>query len=312
MGRKYVTEVAVQMTCSMMVLLQEENLRNFGQLIPEQMPPFHIYAVCRRPRVSVDPAKWTFGVEVVTGHFLVHQAADVASIDFEVPQFQPPLTEIRTSWPNTTLELVDATGAVASGGKAALLATQVGPAGEHELGLEVLYVGQAYGAAGRREAPARLESHSTFQRILGEAVRRSPDREIWIVLMAFQGELVLHADPAVAAETSDAVNEQHIDTVLRTPITAQQKINFTEAALIRYFRPEYNETFKDTFPSPAHSSYRSCYDLDLNMVILQVESTSICSCLWTENVKAAWIHLAKFPLHDTNARMEMLRVLPST
>jgi hypothetical protein len=44
--------------------------------------------------------------------------------------------------------------------------------------------------------------------------------------------------------TTTEEDDEHIDSVLGTEITEQQQINFTKAALIRYFDPEYNVLFR--------------------------------------------------------------------
>ena len=41
---------------------------------------------------------------------------------------------------------------------------------------------------------------------------------------------------------------KHTQRIIHTRVTQQQRINFTEAALIRYFEPPYNKIFKSQFP----------------------------------------------------------------
>ncbi|MCK5171805.1 MAG: hypothetical protein KAR47_00325, partial [Planctomycetes bacterium] len=94
--------------------------------------------------------------------------------------------------------------------------------------------------------------------------------------------------------------------VTNTDITEQQQVNFTEAALIRYFQPPYNKIYKNSFPDPAHSTYSECYDIDLNMVCVEVQTEDLMLRLWSEHVEPKWIHFCSFPLHSREDRIYML------
>ena len=90
--------------------------------------------------------------------------------------------------------------------------------------------------------------------------------------------------------------------VLTTPITEKQRIGFTEAALIKYFLPEFNDKFKKNFPSRKDGTYTECYDLDLNAVVVELDTSDIKSHLWTSTVDANPFHHAYFPLHSEESR----------
>lgn len=85
----------------------------------------------------------------------------------------------------------------------------------------------------------------------------------------------------------------------------QQFVSFTEAALIKYFQPEYNKTFKNIFPSPAHLTYKDCYELDLNMIAIEIQTENVMCRLWSQHVEPKWTHLHKFILHSVNDRKSM-------
>ena len=101
-----------------------------------------------------------------------------------------------------------------------------------------------------------------------------------------------------------------LGSVMGDGISDQQRINFTEAALIRYFQPEYNTLFKDPFPSPVHSSYASCYDVDLNMIAVEVGSEDLGCKFWSKHVEPKWTHIAAFPLHSREQRKHMFDLFP--
>ena len=179
----------------------------------------------------------------------------------------------------------------------------------HLLDTEVLYVGQAYGEGGSRVAPERLKTHSTLQGIYAEALRASPDTEIWIALWSFELMILTSFDSRFPVATTLEQDDSHIANVLGKGISEQQQINFTEAALIRYFQPEYNTMFKESFPSPAHSTYAECYGLDLNTVNVELQCEPLGCRLWSNVVAPEWDHFVTFPLHSPEARKEMFDLL---
>jgi hypothetical protein len=89
-------------------------------------------------------------------------------------------------------------------------------------------------------------------------------------------------------------------------ISEQQFINFTEAALIRYFQPAFNVIYKDSFPNPAHKTYSECYDLDVNLVNVEIGSfDAIDLMLYNSHIEREPIHFAEFPLHNPLERRAM-------
>jgi len=106
-----------------------------------------------------------------------------------------------------------------------------------------------------------------------------------------------------------AEDNAHIEKVIANPITEQHQINFTEAALIRYFQPEYNVIYRDSFPSPAHATYSQCYDLDLNMVVAEINTEDIFLCLFSRTVPPRGAHFAEFALHNKEDRKAMFDLL---
>ena len=57
--------------------------------------------------------------------------------------------------------------------------------------------------------------------------------------------------------------------------TEKQKINFTEAGLIKMFEPPYNKEFKNNFPDEKHSSYSECYFLDVRALKIELETSEM-------------------------------------
>lgn len=305
--RKYISEFGLNMCTEYRLLLQQDQLHKVDELGFEP----HIYLVGRRPRITIDPASVKITEDRVSGQFLKQQKSEFIPIPFDVQNYLGTAkVKLHTKYPFTEFAFVDESGETLSKGKCALQLAVCGPQYWEHLDLEVLYIGQAYGKDGSRTAADRLISHSTLQGIYAEALRNSPDQEVWMVLCSFEPYLLASFDGrSKEYATTQHEDDGHIQEVISNTITEQQEINFTEAALIKYFQPEYNKIYKDSFPNPAHSTYSECYAIDLNMVSVEVQTEELGLRLWSEAVKPAWIHFCTFPLHSKEERQFMFDLL---
>ena len=250
---------AVVSALEYMVLVQQDQ---FEKIPPEIAEHLHLYMICRRPRIAVVPSEFRSGPERRRVVFTAQYGEAYKRIELDGPAaFTDADIEMRSEWPYGDFEILGGGGERLAWGRSSLYLTRMDLTNEH-LDLEVLYIGQAYGSSGERSAIDRLAKHETLQAIYGEAVRRSPDKEVWIVLLGLAEVYGLMVFSPVAGD-GDLVTPDNES--LMTGISEQQQINFTEAALIRYFSPSYNKEYKDTFPSPAHKTYSECYDLDIKL-----------------------------------------------
>lgn len=303
--RRYLTEYAVNMFGDSSVLLQQEQLEDQRVLSALPNVPYHIYMIARRPRIALDPST-RISDNTLVGNFMIQRGHNWEQYPLSIPiggtTSQPAL---ECPFPHTEFLIRDA-GVQIAAGKVAHLISGFVPEHRALMDLEVLYVGQAFGDDGSRTAPDRLKSHSTLQSIYAEAIQRAPDKEIWIILWYFEPMLITSIDGrSQVYGTSVLEDEQHRNKVHRFEITDEQQICFTEAALIRYFKPEYNVLFKGTFPNPAHSTYAQCYELDLNVVNVELPTEPLKSRLWSPSAPPAWTHFAQFHLHSRDERKSM-------
>lgn len=281
--------------------------------IPEEVAAeLHLYMVYRRPRIAAVPEEWSFTRSTVSAVFTTQHGEERRRFEVEGPNlFEDDRVEVSSEYPFTWIKMRDSQGEFA-GGKAAYVLPLLAGARE-ELNLEVLYVGQAYGPAGTRSARDRLRSHETLQGIYAEAISRTPDQEIFLLLLGLlppvsmiqigPGAPVPHTEPTEEDIASDL-------TRLMTEIPHQQQINIAEASMIRYFAPPFNTIYKERFPNPAHRTYADCYELDLNSVGFEMETSALGLMLYSETRAAAWMHSEVFPLHDAAERRRMFDFSP--
>lgn len=305
--RKYISEFGLNVCTSYTWLLQQDQLHKLVELPDDP----HIYIVGRRPRISIDPDSVEFRDHTITGTFYKHIQDVRHAIPFEaLNELGRADLKARSKYPFTEVSFITTEGEQVLHAKAAILLGMCGPIYWEHLDLEVLYVGQSYGDKGSRSAVDRLQTHSTLQGIYAEAIKHSPDQEIWLILLCFERFMIASFDGITKKyETTEEEDNEHRAKVLGNPISEQQEVNFTEASLIKYFRPEFNVKYKDTFPSPGHSTYEQCYKVDLNMVSVEVQTEELMLRLWSRAVCARWTHIAKFPLHDEEARRYMFQLL---
>ena len=306
--RKYLSEFGINMFGVCPALLQQDSLNDarFASLLPQDTP-YHIYMITRRPRMGWEEDSLHIDAQALSGIFTIQRGSSIERRPFQLRN-EIGRADIRVlcPYPHNEYTIVDGKGSSLGTGKVALAMAQANEAVADLMDLEVLYVGQAYGTQGSRVAPDRLKSHPTLQGIYAEAIQRSPDQEIWIVLWSFEANLIMSAAGNIKEfATTTEEDLAHLQKVVRTPVTEQQQINFTEAALIRYFRPEFNVLLKSSFPSPAHQTYSECYDLDLNSVIVELQTEPLRARLWSEAIAPQWLHFAKFQFHSPAERASM-------
>ncbi|ATX83547.1 MULTISPECIES: hypothetical protein [Bacillus amyloliquefaciens group] len=145
---------------------------------------------------------------------------------------------------------------------------------------EVLYIGRAYGKNGNRTAFDRLKSHESLQRILADHTYEEVIGDIAIALFEINakliGEFIDMTNPS-----EDLFNLESV-LLLKDPIAMNQVINITEAALINFFKPKYNDILKNNFPDKTHTSYKEFFKLRYTSVTVEVDQETLNIRLFTK------------------------------
>jgi len=166
---------------------------------------------------------------------------------------------------------------------------------------EVKYVGQAYGEDGSRNAVDRLLKHETLQKI---ALKETPENyRLSLLLLAIQpsNQVITVMNPFAAQkdEASERI-QSGLDKLYNTD--EKERVALYEASLIRYFYPEYNTEFKDSFPSTNLKVLRDCYDKDFGSVVAEICIDELPFRLFSERVKPDFYHIIKHDLHKDEDR----------
>lgn len=313
-GKRLPSEFAINMMLDKAAVLQQGDLELLKSLdYFNENSPCHIYFICKRPRVTIDKSRTFVTEEYIELFFKIQREDSFDELSIRLENiFDTINVAIQAKYPNSRFELI-ANGEVIFAASAAVFLQQYYQEleGRNFLDLDVLYIGQSFGVEGARTAPDRLKSHSTLQNIYSEASSKNPDCEIWLVLASFKQINLMLFDGRTnftkEEREADKIRFENVYNVLNWEgINEQQKINFTEAALIRYFEPPYNKVYKDSFPNPAHVTYTECYDLDVNAVCIELQTLDIANfCLYSDKIKSAPWHMERFPLHSPEERKSM-------
>lgn len=166
---------------------------------------------------------------------------------------------------------------------------------------DILYIGQAYGKDGSRNALTRLKNHETLQKISVKGI--SADRRLAILMLEIEqsNRLVTFINPW-AEEKSDSEARISAGLTKLFETSDAEKIALYEASLIRYFEPMFNREFKESFPSTNLKILQDCYEKDISAVISEICIDELPFRLKSEKIKPDYYHIAKFDLHDDIAR----------
>uniref|UniRef100_UPI00404A45EB hypothetical protein n=1 Tax=Fulvivirga sp. TaxID=1931237 RepID=UPI00404A45EB len=317
MTKRLPTEFAINMCLDKMMILQQSELAQVGSFnYFDKYSPCHIYFIGKRPRVIVDKDVFNIAEDYIEMNFKIQKEDSWEELPLKFENgFKDAKVEFKTIYPHNTFEIyVNEELFVAAKVSTFLQMMLHYPHKRDFLDFEVLYIGQSYGVEGARTAPDRLVNHSTLQGIYAEAISNNPDSEIWLALASFsQINLMMFDGRTQFTEEEKIADKERFKNVYDKlnweGINEQQKINFTEAALIKYFQPPYNVIYKDSFPNPAHSTYSECYDLDINSVCIELNtSESVNIQFYSETVEKDPWHMKDFLLKSKEERKSMFEI----
>lgn len=169
------------------------------------------------------------------------------------------------------------------------------------INFEVKYIGQSYGRDGSRNALDRLLKHETLQKISLKGVPRGYTLCLVLIEVEPQGQLFTVFNPWAENKDEDGTRiRAGLDKMYGT--SEKEQIALYEAALIKYFYPDYNKEFKDSFPSTNLKILQDCYDKDFSTVIAEICIEGLPFRFFSGTQKPANFHIAKHCLHDDEAR----------
>jgi hypothetical protein len=160
---------------------------------------------------------------------------------------------------------------------------------------------EAYGKGGSRNAIDRLLKHETLQKI---AIKGAPEgHEISVLLLQIHPSNLVFTvfNPfSKIKEKGDERIKLGLDKLFGT--NEQERIALYEASLIKYFEPEFNKEFKNSFPSTSLKILQDCYQKDFSAVVAEICIDNLFFRLYSDKVPVKHHHLAKHDLHEDQER----------
>jgi len=309
-------EYGIMMDMSKISICQQDDLTNpvLKEDFNEEFP-CHIYFITSRPRISIIPEKCEFNGLIKLVFSIQKEFSFDEKIIFLKPTESTKNYRIYSEFPYSKFYIFDGDEQILYA-KSALYYSMHTNVYSEEFNSELLYIGQSYGKRGEKDSTSRLKNHSTLQKIYSEAIENNPDKEIWLNLLSFNKDLHTSFDG------TNKKNKRHVNEVenvskvinkfMRNKLSEKEIINFTEASLIKYFKPKYNIKFKDIFPSIDHKSYQECIELDVNSVSFHMNTDCINTKLFTDNIKPSFVNMASYTLKSKQNRKNLFDIFDST
>lgn len=277
--------------------------------------PCNIYFILRRPKVTIDPDSFYSKGKEAFFDLIIHdrECTGVVNIKMELNEAKSKLNLV-TEYPYNSFAIRDLEKILLFARPGSLIdrvqvENNVTP---EMLDYEILYIGQAYGKNGKRTALDRLASHETVQKIYTHSLTNNPESDIWIMLANFSQVSMLFSggsDEALQTTKSkkrdNKLTENFFDN-RGLVFSEKQKINFTEAALIKMFEPKYNKDFKNSFPNNKHSSYSECYSLNVRAITIELDTSEMVRKIYTEKTGRKINHSKMFEFENDQDRISLL------
>ncbi len=304
--RKYVSEFSVGITSEGWLMITPDQLHADGKMREEHQiisDSCHIYMICKRPKATCSPGTPTLEDGYLSGSIISRVSGEEVLSEYCFPfEFEEEECEIKVApYPHRKIYTINSDGEEVRFWPSDIIALHTGSKIYFEL--EVLYVGQAY-AEGKRTAIDRLKSHSTLQKILAETMYDYPDDQVFIVMVQYDNYFLTSSfsgrdKEAIAGEEDNL----RLKSIISNPLSLKEIICLSEAALIRYFQPKYNEIYKNNFPSLNQKVLSVCFGLDFSGLSVEIELCDSPFELYSDGIKARHHHTAAFNLVDESERL---------
>ena len=169
------------------------------------------------------------------------------------------------------------------------------------INFEVKYIGQAYGKDGSRNAIDRLLKHETLQKISLQGVPDGYNLTLLLLEVQQNNQILTIFNPfAKNSDEGPSRIKSGLDKLFGT--SEQERITLYEASLIRFFSPQFNKEFKNSFPSTNLKILQDCYEKDFAAVIAEICIDELPFKLFSECVEVSHYHIAKHNLHKEEDR----------
>lgn len=315
MRRHFTNEYAFGYLNSFSAMVTAQQLSSDAKMSPiqeQQLSNCHIYFICSRPAFYFIPGTVKHENNTLSGEIGYKIEGAERNFDFVYEwTLEGDAINVKCEYPFKEVYSINKQGEIVTYVSASMIATVYsGHYGcySDQASYEVLYIGQAVGKNGSRNAVERLKNHSTLQKILAQTFYNNPDQEIMLFMYAFEHESVYSSLDGRAGLKDDLDgNDERFKHAIQNRPSKNQSINMIEAALIRYFQPIYNEKFKLSKISPKLKALERCYKLDMSGLIVELNTENLSYSLYSKAIKKKFHHIVKIDLVSHQQRSSFFR-----
>lgn len=292
-----------------------EDYAKSNQVFSKEIP-CNIYFVLKRPKVTFNPNSIYQIDNVFHIDFLVHNKTKIAKIGLgiELNDLKSDV-KIFTEYPYNLFVIKDSKKTHLVARPSSLIDSEIvnNNIKTSILDYEILYIGQAYGKDGKRTAIDRLKKHETVQKIYTDTLTENPDSDIWFLLTHFsQVNFLISLGEDVVYKNNKKRDDFLVNHFIDNngfKFTDKQRINFTEAGLIKLFEPKYNIEFKNNFPDKNHTSYSECYNLEIRGLNIELDTSEMKRRIYTKKTGRRVRYSKMYEFETTDDRISFLDAL---
>jgi hypothetical protein len=282
---KYALEVALNFVSVDRFLYRVTDLLSSGSAGPDldldpdsdrgllsRLDDCHLYIIGTRPRLSIVPGSLQVTSTLASFQVEFKLNGVIARSDWNVER--ELLLKEETSfdiseYPHRELIGRGENGQVVTSTLLANAAHLIPSAPPGAKDLEVLYVGKGL----KKSAQDRVKHHTTVQRILASVGSDQPDKEVFVLVFAFELRRPIVSFQNIDAEVTGAAASRRW-TAIKNRLNLEDQIALAEAASIAYFRPVYNIQYLD-FPQKTHRIVRDIAPADYSAIIVNLDQDPI-------------------------------------
>lgn len=312
--RKFISEHAVNLYSARWMMFPADQITADGELSAEEAEVSkncHIYLICTRPSLTFVKEDFQYSDGIISGSLSYRVEGKETKIPFTQPfPLLDGAVDVRLSpYPHREIHTFDKDGKQVRRLPAYVLSMKLHKRFEDIGNLKVLYVGQAFGG-GNRSALDRLRSHSTLQKILADLHYKSPENEILVLTFEYAPYRVMTGmDGSDREAISDHRDTARFISIFERPLKLGQQVSLAEAALIRYFQPEYNKIYKTKFPTRSAKVLAECYELDFSALVVEIDTEDLDFTLHSDRVPLSTHHTANIDLVSHEKRASFFHLL---
>lgn len=297
------SNLGISMVESYSVLFQQKQIEALAQFDNNFFPRLHIYMILKTKRTYFDINSIRVANTKITGNIFMQEQEQFEKIPFLVENSSRSRDlEVKANYNKDEIMITTPDNINVLTANAFMLLLDSG----FTIDCEVLYIGQSFGKSGSRSAFDRLLKHETLQKIYSE---KEYDKDVYLSGWNFDRNSIAYIPPQDIAGLG-TVGMRHLALTMDpyNQISKKQEIDFTEAALIRYFQPKYNNEFKYTFPSKDHSVYSDCYKVGLDYIQVEINTKRLNFRLFSEDMDPSYDHTPFFDLKGKRSKENLFGI----